>query len=58
MPMVGIATARVMLAAERLGHRLDHHREGAGLRHRAGVGLDRGPVGLVAALGAERRRAC
>ncbi len=53
MPMVGIAIVARDLRGERLRHRLDHDREGAGVRHRAGVGLDRRPVGAVAALGAE-----
>ena len=52
--MVGIGDLLGDAAAERLGHRLDHHREGAGLGHRLGVGLDRRPVVLVAALRAER----
>ena len=44
MPMVGIAHRAGDAAGERLGHRLDHQREGAGVGDRLRVVLDRPPV--------------
>src|SRR3974390_2800114 len=42
------------LTRERLGDGFDHDREGAGLRDRTGVILDRLPAAFLAPLGAER----
>ena len=53
MPMVGMATCAVMLPRKRLGDGLEHNRERAGVGDRAGVLLDRPPVGFVAPLRAE-----
>ena len=50
MPMVGTGTARVMRCGQRLGDRLQHDGEGAGLGDGRRIGLQPRPLILGAAL--------
>ena len=49
MPMVGMAINSVIFGARGSAIAFEHHREGAGLGHRLGIGLERGPAACLAA---------